>query len=195
MRRSALVIAIAVVEAGCGGRSLANRAGGDGAALDPADASLFVGGGADGGQGSDGASAADASVDVGTPVACDGASFIEVTDDSGTWTATDNCYDGGPPEFRVALCGEDYACANIVGCGGGQYVVIDTPTQFGVGTWPAHVLWGSADGGSYSVNASIRVTSFPASGGTLAGDYVGEVSATAAGLPPPHGAFCVQEGR
>jgi hypothetical protein len=194
MPRPVFVIAFAVVQAGCGGRSLANSAAGDGAAVDPVDASLSFGVGVGVGADAAAAPALDASVDVGAPVVCDGASFVEVTDDSGTWTATDNCDDGGPPEFRVTVCAEDYVCSEIIGCGGGRFVAIGTPLPLGVGTWPSHVNYGTGDGGSYSVNATIRVTSAPASGGTVAGDYVGE-AAGAAGGSPPHGAFCVQQGR
>jgi hypothetical protein len=111
-----------------------------------------------------------------------------VRDDAGAWEASNNCADGGPPELRVGLCGEDYACATVGGCGDNHFVTLVTSSDVGVGIWAGQVIYGEDDGGTVSVNASIRVTSFPPVGGTVAGDYVG---AGPAGESPPHGTFCV----
>lgn len=190
MQKLALVFSL-VVNVGCGGRAHVEGPWADAATASTMEGGFVVDGGAALVE-PDASTAAglDASPDVGAPIVCDAGFFIELTDDAGTWRASDNCMDGGPPELHVGLCAEDYACASIGGCGDNRFVTVVTSSEVGVGFWAGEVLYGDDDGGSYSVNASVRVTSFPPVGGTVAGDYVGE-AAGAAGGRPPHGTFCV----
>src|SRR5437868_2778415 len=133
--------------------------------------------------------ATDTVIDVGPPVVCDGTFFIELTDDSGTWRASDNCMDGGPPQIKEDLCAEDYACTTIAGCAGNRFVTL-VVNAFGAGVWDGYVHYGEVDAGVYSVRATIRIKTFPSDGGTVSGDYDGD-PAGAAGGSAPGGRFCV----